>query len=250
MADSSILQEALAAGEFLALQSDRILYGEGVPRGDGSKVLVLPGLMGNDLYLATIRRWLKRIGYEPIASDLWLNAGCANRMAGEVSQKLAKILNKNERLAIIGHSRGGMLGKSLATRLGRQVSHLILVGSPVGGLLSLGARRMSTYSQAMEKGSAAQQWVFNAGRAANRFLDPDCDAPSCDCDYYQNLFASLDEGTQVSAIYSTDDAIVPAISASMPYGQNQPVRGSHSGLMFNREVYVHIAAALAQRPAL
>lgn len=249
MADPSIVQEGLAVGEFLVLQSDRILYGEGVPQGDGSKVLVLPGLMGNDLYLGTIRRWLKRIGYEPIASDLWLNAGCANRMAGEVGQKLARILRPDERLAIIGHSRGGMLGKSLAARLGPQVSHLILVGSPLGGLLSLGARRASRYNPVMVKGGLAQQWVLNAGRAANRFFDPDCDAPACDCDYYRNLFASLHEGTQVSAIYSTDDAIVPVLSARMPYGQNQSVRGSHSGLMFNRAVYAHIAAALAKPPA-
>ena len=80
MADVDPLREARAFEEYLALQRDPVLRGEGVPPGDGRRVLVLPGLFSNDVYLATVRVWLARIGYTPVASGVALNVGCPRRL--------------------------------------------------------------------------------------------------------------------------------------------------------------------------
>jgi hypothetical protein len=43
------------------------------------RVMVIPGFLGNDGYLETLRGWLRRIGYVPLASGTqpqhWVQAG-------------------------------------------------------------------------------------------------------------------------------------------------------------------------------
>ena len=92
------LSEAQAMQEYMALHADPVLNGQGVPQGDGSSVLVLPGLFGNDLYLATIRTWLTRIGYKPVASNILWNVGCPRRLLENVGENVAKLLADSKEL--------------------------------------------------------------------------------------------------------------------------------------------------------
>src|SRR5207302_6989900 len=71
-------QEALFGVEVLLLHATPVYYGLGVPRGDGSGVVVIPGFLGTDLYLMELHAWLKRIGYQPFFSGIGLNAECPN----------------------------------------------------------------------------------------------------------------------------------------------------------------------------
>ena len=64
-ADISPWTEALFAAEILILHATPIYYGFGVPRGDGSAVIIIPGFLGTDLYLMELHAWLGRIGYRP-----------------------------------------------------------------------------------------------------------------------------------------------------------------------------------------
>jgi hypothetical protein len=74
----SMWQEALFGVEVLLLRAAPAYYGIGVPRGDGSGVLVIPGFLGTDLYLMEMYSWLRRIGYKPYFSGIGLNAECPN----------------------------------------------------------------------------------------------------------------------------------------------------------------------------
>ena len=60
--------EAFAFREIAALQRDPIYRGEGVPRGDGRLVVIIPGLFGSDFYLWPLRRWISRIGFRASTS--------------------------------------------------------------------------------------------------------------------------------------------------------------------------------------
>src|SRR5206468_1286345 len=72
-------REASAWAELARLMSDPLYWAP--PRTDnGRAVLVLPGLFGNDFYLQPLRSWLSRSGYHAIRSDLWVNAGCPERL--------------------------------------------------------------------------------------------------------------------------------------------------------------------------
>ena len=53
-----MLEPAAAMAELAELLLSPIYYGVGVPRGDGHRVLLLPGFMGSDSYLMILAGWL------------------------------------------------------------------------------------------------------------------------------------------------------------------------------------------------
>ncbi len=184
--------EVNALREYWALRADPVYRGHGVPRGDGKAVLVLPGMFGNDIYLQPLRSWLGRIGYKPTVSTININAGCSRRLIERVEAGLARKLENTESpVAIIGHSRGGMLGKAITSRLGDRCAHFIALGSPVGQILRSGKEGMIALAHDNSDADAqlAAPSVVQAGRRAMKFFDPDCDSPFCDCAYMRDLLA-------------------------------------------------------------
>jgi pimeloyl-ACP methyl ester carboxylesterase len=240
--------EVNALWEYWALRADPVYRGHGVPRGDGKAVLVLPGMFGNDIYLQPLRSWLGRIGYKPTVSTININAGCSRRLIERVKAGLARQLENTESpVAIIGHSRGGMLGKAIASRLGERCSHFIALGSPVGQILKSGKEGMIALASGNSDADAqfAAPSVVQVGRRAMKFFDPDCEAPFCDCAYMRDLLAPLPAGTKTFAVYSSEDQVVSPDACAMDGATNIKVTGTHSGMVFNKAVYPHIATALA-----
>src|SRR5436309_1073838 len=68
-----IWREARVAYERAALSRDPVLRGQGVPRGDGRPVLLVPGFMAGDLSLGLMGRWLRQIGYAPCRAGIRAN---------------------------------------------------------------------------------------------------------------------------------------------------------------------------------
>ncbi len=179
---SSVSREPLALQEFALLMADPVFYGVGVPRGDGRPALVLPGLFANDFYLQPMHSWLGRIGYRPVPSTFWVNAGCPERLTGQAQEALERRLSRIERPAvIIGHSRGGILAKAIATRLSERASHLVLLGSPVGAMMRY------NWGDARNAPTAASRTLGEASSRLRNLLDPDCDAPGCGCAFFAPL---------------------------------------------------------------
>ena len=81
-------REAFVGLDWLALRSSPVYYGLGVPRGDGSAVIVIPGFMGTDMYLREIYDWLRRIGYRPYMSRIGWNAECVNTLVDRLSETI------------------------------------------------------------------------------------------------------------------------------------------------------------------
>src|SRR5215469_6326835 len=71
-------QEALFGIEILLLHAAPVYYGFGVPKGNDSGVVIIPGFLGSDIYLVELYAWLKRVGYRPYFSGIGLNADCPN----------------------------------------------------------------------------------------------------------------------------------------------------------------------------
>jgi triacylglycerol lipase len=76
--DISFWTEALFGAEMLLLHATPVDYGLGVPLGDGSGVVIIPGFLGTDLYLMELHGWLGRIGDRPYFSGIAVNAECPN----------------------------------------------------------------------------------------------------------------------------------------------------------------------------
>jgi pimeloyl-ACP methyl ester carboxylesterase len=237
----ALARETFAWTELVHLLADPVYYGAGLPRGDGRLVLVLPGLFGNDWYLQPLRSWLNRIGYRSAPSTLPVNAGCPERLTRAIEKSLERRVKRvGGPVAIIGHSRGGILARTIAARLGEDASHLILLGSPVGAI-----ERWSGSLQGLR--AAGNPGVVEAGNRARRLLDPDCNAPFCGCPFQTDLQASLSPVTQITSIFSREDPIVPAWACEMLGGHNVEVSGTHIGLAFNARVYRELAEALRGR---
>jgi pimeloyl-ACP methyl ester carboxylesterase len=240
--DAELLStEARALNEFFALQRDPVFHGVGVRRGDGRLVLVIPGLFGSDIYLEPLRAWLRRIGYRPVRSSVMINAGCPERLRNQIETALRPNMERHPGpLAIIGHSRGGMLGWAIASHLQEQTSHLVLLGSPAPAVVAMMRMNPNLYSLT----GVGASGVAQAGQRALRLLDPDCNVPACGCPYTTDLRGNLSRGTRVLSIHSADDKVVPPSATEVIGGENLVVRGSHSGLVYNRAVYPAIAQFL------
>ena len=77
-ADIPIWKEALFGAELLLLHASPVYYGLGIPRGDNSAVVVIPGFLGSDIYVMHLQSWLERIGYQAYFSGIGVNAECPN----------------------------------------------------------------------------------------------------------------------------------------------------------------------------
>jgi pimeloyl-ACP methyl ester carboxylesterase len=118
--------------EYGSLLRDPFYWGVGVPRGDGHPVMVLPGLLAGDFYLQPMRDWLLRVGYWPVPSGLSRNPGWSEELVEELGDRAERQYERSGRhVTIIGHSMGGVLGRSIAVRRPHVIRHVITLGSPV-----------------------------------------------------------------------------------------------------------------------
>ncbi len=127
--------EAVQASiEYGRLVADPIyLYGWDAPRGDGRPVIVIPGFLGGDGYLETLRGWLGRIGYRPFESGLRRNTGFNAALLAEIEQRtVAAARAVGGPVALVGHSLGGVHARAIARRRPELVSDVIALGSPLG----------------------------------------------------------------------------------------------------------------------
>src|SRR5690242_16007646 len=130
--------EALFAAEILLLHAAPVYYGFGVPRGDDSAVVIIPGFLGTDLYLMELHAWLGRIGYRPYFSGIGINAECPNLL---IQRHLTETIDRalaetGRRIHLIGHSLGGVIARSVAGQRPRDVASVITLAAPIRGTVT------------------------------------------------------------------------------------------------------------------
>ena len=108
-ADVPILNEALFALDLVLLHAAPLYYGVGIPHGDGSAVVLIPGFLCPDVYLAPLHEWLRRIGYKPFFSGIGVNTECPNLLISrQLNATIDRAIAKSGRkIHLIGHSLGG-----------------------------------------------------------------------------------------------------------------------------------------------
>ncbi|HEU4759431.1 MAG TPA: hypothetical protein VFT91_05545, partial [Dehalococcoidia bacterium] len=115
-----------------------------MPRGDGSPVVLVPGFLGTDIYLSEMFFWLRRIGYRPYMSAIGINAHCPERLMRRLLSTMERAHADTGRpVRLIGHSLGGVLGRSACIERPELASQLIFLGSPVQGIHTHPAMRAS-----------------------------------------------------------------------------------------------------------
>lgn len=223
--------EGRLAGEYVNLIRDPIFYGRGAARGDGRPVLLIPGFMAGDSSLLTLRSWLLRLDYRPQLSGIRFNVRYSEVTLEGVLERLYVHHRRSRRkVAIVGHSRGGLLGKVIADRHPEMVSQVIALGSPLNAVLDVHPLTMA---------------AVRAARVYNRIrFGMDWNAEDA---FIAELAAP--PRVPVTSLYTRSDGVVnwqACLRDDVAVGE---VHGSHGGLGVNAEVYRHLARLLPLEPA-
>lgn len=238
-------RECFSAFEAALLHVAPIYWGFGERHGDRSGVVLIPGFLGTDTFMAEMYAWLHRMDYRPYFSGIALNAECPNLL---IKNTLNATIDRARRetggqIHIIGHSLGGLIAMALAAQRPEDIGSVIVMGAPFRGKAAHpNILRMAEYVR---------------GAIHSRHGDsvlPSCYTGHCICNFVDSLTHALPESVMMTAIYSRTDSIVdwrycvtgdPARDIEAP--------GTHIGMIFNPSIYAIIARRLAiaveRRPA-
>jgi triacylglycerol lipase len=236
-AEVSIWKEALFATDLLLLHSAPVYYGLGIPRGDGSAVVLVPGFLGTDTYLRQLHAWLGRIGYRPYFSGIRLNAECPNLLIQRcLKDNIDRALDETGRkIHLIGHSLGGIIARAIACQRSEAIASVITLASPFRG-----AAIHPTVRRAVD--TVRKQILTEHGPS----VLPTCYTGRCTCDFLSSLRRQLNGGVLQTAIYTRTDGIADwrYCTTGDPKSDFE-VSGTHIGLAFNASAYAIIARRLA-----
>jgi pimeloyl-ACP methyl ester carboxylesterase len=102
-----------------------------LPRGDGHPVLVLPGLLADDVSTRALRNVLCRLGYDAYGWGLGRNIGPTAACVKGMRDLVDNLSNEHGKpVSLIGWSLGGIFARDLARRTPDSVRQVITLGSP------------------------------------------------------------------------------------------------------------------------
>jgi len=232
-----IWQELLVGVEMVCLKVSPVYWGMGIPHGDGSAVIVIPGFLGTDLYLAEFRAWLSRIGYRAYYSGIGLNAQCPNLL---IRQRLDETIQEawratGRKIHLVGHSLGGVLARSVASQMPGRIASVITLGSPFRGV---------TIHPSVLR--AAERVRLQILSHHGEDVLPACYTGACTCDFLESLTRKFPRSVRQTAIYTKSDGIVDWHVCKTGHAKvDFEVSSTHIGLVFNPIVYELVARRLA-----
>ena len=232
-----IWQEWLAGVEMVFLQVSPVYWGYGIPHGDGSAVVLVPGFLGTDLYLSQFAIWLRRIGYQTYYSGIRLNADCPNLLLRRNLNDAIEQANESSqgKIHLIGHSLGGALARAAAAQMPERVASVITLGAPIRGV----AGQASVMSAA---DMVRKQILKRHGRA----VLPNCYTSRCTCAFLESLKGDLPKSVRQTAIYTKSDGILDwRVCRTGNPSVDCEVSSTHIGMVFSPLVYSLVAHRLA-----
>ncbi len=229
--------ELLVGIEMMYLRLSPVYWGSGIPKGDGSAVVVIPAFLGTDLYLAEFRAWLHRIGYKPYTSRMGLNAECPNLL---IRMYLAETIDKafratGRRVHLIGHSLGGVIARSAAAQMPDKVASVITMASPLRGI--------AVHPSIKRAVELVRRRILDRHGTA---VLPDCYTSACTCDFLKSCTVNVPDTVCQTAIYTKADGIVDwRLCRTGDPEQDVEVSATHIGMAFSPIVYQLVAQRLA-----
>ena len=230
--------ESLVGLDWTLLHLAPVYYGFGVPKGDDSAVIVVPGFLGSDFYLYELYLWLNRIGYRPYFSSIGWNADCLNTLADKLTETIKTAHEQTgKKVHLIGHSLGGILSRSAAAQNPELVESVITLASPFRGVRS--------HPKVIQMSEKIRLRIF---KNTDKTEFPDCYTGRCSCKAVSALNTFLDKNIRRTAIYTKSDGIVDWNACiTRDADNNFEVTGTHIGLVYNFQAYKLIAERLAEK---
>ncbi len=230
-------REWFALAEAALLHFSPLYWGWGAPHGDGAPVVLIPGFLGTDAFMAEFYAWLYRMDYRPYFSGIRINNDCPNLMIkGALKATMDRAVGETgKKVHVIGHSLGGLMALSLAAQRPEDVASVITLGTPFrANVMHPNVCRMVDYVR------AAIQARHGDG------VLPVCYTCECSCDFVSSLTRVMPESVHMTAVYSRTDAIVDwrcCLTGNPDMDFEAP--GTHIGMVLNPSVYAIVARRLA-----
>src|SRR4051812_23923084 len=222
--------------ELASLLRDPIYKGVGVEDAGGQPVLLIPGFMAGDDTLGVMTQWLRRTGHRTRKAGIRTNIDCSEASVVRLEERVEVMAEaQGRKVAVIGQSRGGVLGKVLAVRRPDLVSGVVALGAPI--LEPLGVHplvRMNVFA------------VGTLGTLGMRgFFKHSCRNGACCERFWDDLEKPVPDGVGFLSIYSKKDGIVKWRACLDPSAVTHEITASHVGMAVNPDAYRAIAGALA-----
>lgn len=235
-----VWREGRATLERAALLRDPVLRGEGVPRGDGAPVLLVPGLFAGDVSMGLMARWLRDLGYRPCRAGVRVNVDCTTRTLARLEAQLERFAERHgRRVAIVGQSRGGSMARILAVRRPDLVERIVCLGSPLTDPFAV---------HPLVEAQVAAVALLGSLRVP-RLLSYSCRWGGCCAAAREQATAPFPDGVGFVAVHSRSDGVVDWRTCLDPAARQVEVRSSHLGMAVNGRVFRVVAEALAERGA-
>ena len=195
-----------------------------VPKGDGHKVIVLPGIMTSDFATFRLVGWLGRIGYDAQGWRAGINWGPTSRCLTRVDALIdAAYAASGRKVSLVGRSLGGIYAREYAKRHPDRVARVVTLGTPIHFPVKT---PLSPFESVLA-----------------RFYDPDIAARVPDL--------PTNPPVPLTAIYSRRDGIVPWTACLVdegPRAENLDIEIAHTVMGENPRAMRIIAARLADKP--
>lgn len=226
--------EARSPFELRALRRSPLWRGIGIPRGEGRPLLVFPGFLASRRSTAAIAHVLRASGWRVEVAPVGRNAGPAQISLDKALDTLHQLHQQTgERVRIVGHSRGGQLGRILAVLHPERVRQVIGVGTPL----------IVKYPSYLVIKIPAETLDKLWRKGAFGHLDTMREQGVDDLRY-----ADFPAEVDLVSIWSRSDGIVDWRLSLEPAATNVEVRASHTGLINSISGVQGIATALARIP--
>jgi pimeloyl-ACP methyl ester carboxylesterase len=231
-----IWRESRTGLELAGLLRDPLYRRPDPAEGEGHPVLLIPAFLAGDDSLVLLARWLRRADYRPFRAGIRSNVGCARAALDALELKLeAELADTGFRAAIVGHSHGGTLARSLAIRRPDLISGIVTLGSPLVDHLAIHPLARGTVRMVGGLGSLGTPGLFR-----RRCLDGEC----CS-EIHDGAEVPFPREVGFVTVYSRSDGVVDWHSCLDPRATPVEIKSSHVGMAVSAQAYRAVGDALA-----
>jgi pimeloyl-ACP methyl ester carboxylesterase len=200
-------------------------------------VLLVPGFMSGDFALTALNDALRDAGHWTSRSGIAPNIGCTLEMAQVVEARIERIAERTgRRVAIVGWSRGGTLGRIVAVRRPELVESLITLGTP------------NTDPLAVNETLATQLQLLTrlASIGLPGVLSDDCLRGSCAGQVRDLLDRDVSRHIRYVSMFSVDDGVIDWRACLDPGAEHVEVRATHMAMGAEPSVIGQVVDVLSE----
>jgi pimeloyl-ACP methyl ester carboxylesterase len=226
-------RETRVRQEHRELRRSPLWNGVGIPPGRDRPLLIVPGFLAGPRSVRSLERVLSAAGWRVRTAAVGRNSGPAYHSVDAATDDLHRLAGpSNERVTIVGHSRGGQMGRVLAVRYAETVAQVVALGSPL-------LVKYPSFAPLMVPAELLDR-TWRAGAFGD--VDPDRES-AVDRDRWGPFPNSVD----FVSIYSRSDGFVDWRTCRDPAAHLIEVESSHRGLVQGVPGFEALARALARQ---